>query len=368
MILPINNETLESIKKLKRKDRRGVALKIYAALYLMNMRKNRFGFFPVPSEYLHSINTRYKSIIDHFVNDKIIEIYGRPDLTTDIFNPQIKKYYDTTKGICMKYKFLIDIKRAKIKLDIPFQSTKNMRWYSILHSSLQEFGIEPKITRDTYGRRVHHSGIYNWREKFNGLWVIDSITSQPRLLYNELKDRNIIDTEYFNIFENELDFYDILIEKINLIDRQDAKSIFMSWAFGNGYTGDRIKHGVHIANLNRLFPIVSRFLFELKKNNYKESGSMLQRLESKIWIDDLMNNLPVEFCIPIHDCFILKEHEVDIVLDYCKRKYPNLRFKKELIEYEPEYYQEGSVLPEDDCASPTTDIDWDDIMKQIKEN
>jgi hypothetical protein len=266
----------------------------------------------------------------------------------------------------MKYKFLVDLDKAKFTIEVPFQSNKNFKWYSILHNSLTEYGIEPRIKRDVYGRRVHHAAIYDWKQKFQGLWSIDSITSQPRLLYNELLKRDIVDFEYYNIFDNDLDFYDVLVEKINLLDRNDAKSIFMSWAFGNGYTGDRIKHGVHITNLNQLFPQVAKFLRQIKTHNYKDSGSYLQRQESKIWIDDLMNNLPVEFCIPIHDSFILKEIDVDLVLNYCQKKYPNLRFKKSLIEYDPTYYQEGSVLPEDDCEG--NKLKWDDLWDDFQEN
>lgn len=368
MILHINEKTMEAINSLPfRKDVKMAALKIYAAIYLMNLRKNRHGYFPVPSAFLQSINRRYKKIINHFVEQKIIKIYERPTLDeNDIFNVQYKKYYDVKRGVCMKYKFLVNLDKAKFTINVPFDSGKNYRWYSILQDSLTEYGIETKIKRDVYGRRVHHPAIYDWRQKFQGLWVIDSITSQPRLLYNEMKTRKLTDTNYFNIFDNDLDFYDELVKEINLLDRQDAKSMFMSWAFGNGYTGDRIKHGVHITNLNKLFPQVSNFLKELKSNNYKDSGSYLQRIESKIWIDDLMNNIPVEFCIPVHDSFILKEKDVDLVLDYCSRKYPNLRFKKNLIEYDPTYHQEGSVLPEEDCVS--NKLKWDDLMDDFTKN
>jgi hypothetical protein len=97
----------------------------------------------------------------------------------------------------------------------------------------------------------------------------------------------------------------------------------MFWLNGNGYVPN---YGIHT-----LFPFVSSFLKNLKKGNYKNSGSLLQRIESKIWIDDILNNIPCDFAIPIHDSVIVKEEDVENVLKYCQAKYPQLKFKKEKI-------------------------------------
>ena len=333
MVVDINKKTLEIINKIsKRKDVKMSALKIYCALFLMRLRRNKWGYFPVPSEYLRKINGRYNRIIEYFIDNKIIKRYERQEITNDLFNPINKKYYDVNKGICIKYKFLVNIDTAQFKVNVPMKTDRSYRWYSILQASLTEYGVEGKIKRDPYGRRVHHMALYNYREIFSGLWVIDSVCSQPRLLYNEMKSRNLFDEKYFNVFNNNLDFYDYLIEQLDLRDRDDAKSMFMSWAFGTGYTGDRIKHGVYINQLNSLFRGVYKFLMILKESNYKDAGSYLQRLESKIWIDDLLNNIPVEFAVPIHDSLIVRERDVDLVLDYCQQKYPLLKFKKDFIE------------------------------------
>jgi len=360
MVIDINKKTLEVINSVSnRKDVKMGALKIYCALFLMRMRRNKFGYFPVPSEYMRKINSRYMRIIQHFIDNKIIKRYERQELVDNLFEPKHKKFYDVNKGICIKYKFLIDIDKAQFTINVPMKSERTYRWYSIIYSSLLEYGIEGSIKRDTYGRRVHHKALYNYREIFHGLWSIDSICSQPRLLFNEMKRRKIVDKNYFDIFENDLDFYDYLIEKVNLIDRDDAKSLFMSWAFGTGYSGDRIKHGVHMNNMNSLFRKVASFLKEIKELNYKDAGSYLQRIESKIWIDDLLNNLPVEFGVPIHDSLIVKEKDVDIVLEYCKQKYPDLRFKKQIIEYEESKPREKKIIE--------NNLEWDDIWDEIKD-
>jgi hypothetical protein len=68
-----------------------------------------------------------------------------------------------------------------------------------------------------------------------------------------------------------------------------------------------------------------------QKDNYKNGGSLLQRIESKIWIDGIMNNIPCDFALPIHDSVIVKEKDVDKVLLYCESNYPQIKFKKELL-------------------------------------
>jgi len=299
------------------------AIKIYSALYIMSNRKNRFGYFSVPSEYLKSINVRYYKIIDYFEQVNIIQAYTRPIIDdNDIFNTINKKYYDVNKGICMKYKFLMDIENGET-IDVDMTTNRRFRWYEIINKSLLESGYEVNITRDTYGRRVHHTAIRDYKQDFKDYYTIDSISSQPRLLYLIMKENGIIDNEYNNIFDNELDFYSELTHKLNLESRNDAKELFMFWINGNGYVPN--------FNIHTLFPIASKYIKNTKKGNYKNMGSILQRKESDIWIDDILNNIPCDWALPVHDSVIIKKQDVEYVLEYCKSKYPELRFKKEII-------------------------------------
>jgi hypothetical protein len=299
------------------------AIKIYAAFYLKSNIKNSNGYFPVPAEYLQTINKRYIKILRHFIETGIIDYYKRAHQDPeDIFNTIYKRHYDTDRGICSKYKFLININVGR-EIDIDMSSDKSSRWYDVLEHSLIETGFDVKITRDAFGRRVHHSAIRDYKMDFVGYYTIDSVCSQPRLLYLYLKEKGIVDEAYNNIFENDLDFYGEVAHRLKLESRQDAKDLFMFWLNGNGYVPN---YGIHT-----LFPFVSSFLKNLKKGNYKNSGSLLQRIESKIWIDDILNNIPCDFAIPIHDSVIVKEEDVENVLKYCQAKYPQLKFKKEKI-------------------------------------
>lgn len=324
MIVEINDNIRNIINNIPyNKTVKNNALKIYAALYLMSKRKNKFGYFPVSSEYLKRINLRYYKIIDYFEEVGLIQSFKRPvQDNNDIFKTKYVRYYDVNKGICMKYKFLVSTSGDNI--DVDMITNQKFRWYELIQNSLLEAGYEDiKISRDTFGRRVHHSGIRDYKKDFKGYYTIDSISSQPRLLYLDMKEKGLYDENYFNIFENNKDFYLETQYALKLKERQEAKDLFMYWVNSNGYVPDY--------NIHNLYPVVSKYIKDRKKGSYKDMASYLQRIESKIWIDDIMNTIPVEWALPIHDCVIVKEKDADDVLEFCKMKYPELRFKKEII-------------------------------------
>jgi hypothetical protein len=320
MKIIIPQQAIDSINSFKRKDVRKAGYKIMAALLERNERRNTTtNWFDMPSEYLKSINVRYYKIIDKFIEDGIIKYYSRPTIEDDIFNSVEKKYYNTTLGFCMKYKFLIDT-QIGIEYDFDNENPNSKRWYEIIKSSLIALGYEPKITRDTFGRRVHHPAIYDHKSnlKDKGFSIIDAKCSQPRLLYLIMKEKGIYDKDYYDIFENGLDFYNILIEKLNLKKRKEAKDLFMYWSSSDGYVP---KTGIF-----QLFPTASNFIASLKTRSYKDASSYLQRYEAKIWIDDLLENIPTNFALPIHDALLVKITDVNKVLSYCKNRYPQIEF------------------------------------------
>jgi hypothetical protein len=319
MNLKINKLVKDTINSLGNKTKKTNGLKIYSALIIMSKRQNKHGYFPVPSTYLESINCRYKTIIDVFLNVGIIEYFkGVHQDPNDLFSQKYTKYYNTNKGICMKYRFLIDTSVGE-DVFVDMNTNKKSKWYNILEGSLLELGYNPDIKRDTFGRRVHHNLIPVYKEelKDKGYALIDAQASQPKLLLNIMKQKGFVDTNYEKAFEG--DFYNFLVEKLNLEDRKMAKDLFMYWLNSAGYVPD---YKIHI-----LFPVASNFIKVLKSKNYKDSSSFLQRVEAKIWIDDLLENLPTDFGIPIHDCLIVKDKQVNKILNYCKSKYPDIDFQ-----------------------------------------
>lgn len=304
------------------------ALKIYAALYTKYHLRNSFGFFPVSSAYLQSINKRYYKILSYFIDRKLIDFYKKAYVDeNDLFNTTYRKAYNKELGITAKYKFLVNVE-AGDEVNVDMVTNRTYRWYEIIENSLVATGFPIKIKRDSYGRRVHHPAIINYKSDFKGYYTIDAICSQPRLLYNYLKEKNIIDREYNRIFENDLDFYTEVAHKLNFEGtkenkRTEAKELFMHWVNGHGYVPN--------FEIHNLFKNVSLYLKGIKKGNYKNGGSLLQRIESKIWIDEILNNIPCDFALPIHDCLIVKEQDADMILNYCRHQFPHVRFKKDLI-------------------------------------
>lgn len=299
-------------------------LKIYAALYQLSKRKNKDGYFAVPSTYLESINKYYYKAIRKFIDDGILEYYKYIHNDPELFDLEKKKEtkgYNKQLGLCMKYRFIVDIKTGD-DIEVDMQSNRQKNWWKILNNSLQSLGYDDiKITRDSFGRRVHHNltQIYKEELKNKGFCVIDAKCSQPRLLYLLMKEKGFYDEKYFNIFNSDEDFYLYLVNELNLNDRKQAKDLFMYLLNGNGYVPNY--------KIHNLFPEVSKFLSKLKNNHYKDSAMFLQREESKIWIDGILQNLPVNFGLTIHDSIIIKDKDAIKVLKYCKEKYPQIQFE-----------------------------------------
>lgn len=322
MKIIIPEEVIKSVSDFKRKDVREVAYNLYAALKRLEERKNTTtGWFDVPSSYLQSINKRYNRVLNKFISDGIIEYYSRPTTDpNDIFKTINKKYYNKSLGFCMKYRFLIDTEIG-VEYDFDGENPNNMRWFDIIKSSLIALGYEPNITRDTFGRRVHHNAIYDYKTNLNkkGFSIIDAKCSQPRLLYLIMKEKGIYDKDYYSIFETNDDFYIYLIEKLNLRTREEAKKLFMYWINADGYVPN--------TGIFQLFTNTSNFIKSLKTRSYKDAASYLQRREAKIWIDDLLENIPVNFALPIHDALVVRTINARDIFKYCKDKYPQIEFE-----------------------------------------
>lgn len=317
MKLIIPTEVEKVIKNIGNITKQKSAYKIYAAICRMEILSDKNGFFPLPSTYLQKINKRYYLIIDVFLENNIIDYEHYFDFHPVTFDRVKRKRYNVEKGLCMKYKFLINIDNGIFK-EIDFENSNNCRWYEIIKSSLKELGYEYKISRVAFGRRVYYGLIQNYKEELcnKGLCIIDAKASQPKLLLQELKKNNIDDLNYEKAFEN--DFYNYLMENLKLDTRKEAKELFMYFLNGNGYTPNN--------DIYSLFPEASFFLKNLKKGNYKNSAHYFQKIESEIWINDLLNNIPADFALPIHDCLIIKYEEAELVLEYCKEKYPEIDF------------------------------------------
>lgn len=333
------------LKKQKRKDSKQRILRVYEAL--IYKKEDKKDYFSVPSSYLTKINSRYYLAIDALLEHKIIKFYSKDkDYVWDnLFENRKyeKRYYNTSNGICMKYKFLIDINSGyDYEFDYDFSSMyEDEKWYSRTRYSLLKLGFsidEIRIKRDNFSRRLHTNitgsipGSESYRNLLSGgeYYSIDSKNSQPRLLWMELNRIGLYDTNYNYIFENKLDFYDYIIEKIPVLSsREEAKELFASWINGNGYVD------IEKTSIRNIFPVVNTYLRNYKQDGYKSVCRNLQTKESNIFIDYLLNNVPVDFCLSVHDSLIVKKEDVQIVMSFCNESFPELIFVAEEIKRKP---------------------------------
>lgn len=341
MIIPKQIQFL--LSKLKDKRSKSRLLKVYEALVYKSDKKNKNGWFFVPSLYLKKVNSRYSKAIKDLIDYGILEYKKSVDYEYEtIFkeNKIERKSYNTYTKTCMQYRFLIDIKNGEEKeFDINIENLyKHKRWYNLTKKSLIELGLNPRIKRDNFSRRLHtnvtgslnnqtNNQFKSYKDYCKGYYTIDSVTSQPRLLYIILKEKELYDKNLFNIFENDMDFYTYLQENIpNLTTREMAKDTFGEWVNGKNY-----ESSVENKLIRRLFPIATMLISNYKSNDYKDLCKLLQYKESKIWVDDLLENCPTDFALTVHDSLIVKEEDKDKVLKYCEEKYPELKFKLEKI-------------------------------------
>ena len=339
IIIPKEIEYLLSLEK--RKDSKNRIIKIYEALLYKKNEKN--GYFDCSSSYLEKINSRYYKVINKFIEYKIIEYYSKnnEEIWDDIFlyKERRKKYYNTENGQCVKYKFLIDISKGKeYKIDLNIDSLyDNEKWYQKTRYSLLQLGFTPDellIKRDNFSRRLHtnitghivEAKSYKSLMSGGNYYAVDSKTSQPRLLWLKLKEIGLQDKNLNYIFDNNIDFYEYLLEKMpNLDGRVGAKELFASWTNGTGYL-DEDK-----TPIRNIFPITNTFINNFKTSSYKNICRYLQYTEATIFIDDLLENIPLEFALTVHDSILVKKEDAELALKWCKERKPELRFELQEI-------------------------------------
>ena len=336
MIIPKELDFL--IKKQKDKRVINRILKVYEAL--VYRKHNNKGWFDVPSAYLKKVNGQYNKVIPLLINYGIIEYksINSDYIYDDIFTSSLhqKKFYYPSQA--MKYRFLIDITEGyEINIEIPSNLYDGEKWYSKTKYSLLQLGFQPDeliIKRDGFARRLHTNitgsiaGCVSYRNLLSGgdYYSIDSKTSQPRLLWIILKEAGINDRNLNYIFENGLDFYDYIIERIPVLScRDEAKELFTSWINGTGYLDEEK------VSIRDIFKMANMFIRNYKTASYKDACKLLQYRESSIFIDDLLNNSPVDFTLSVHDSLIVKREDVEVVLSYCKERQPELIFNVEEI-------------------------------------
>lgn len=336
----IPKELEEVLKTIKDKRKKKSLIYIYNAFvykYQKYDKDNEYDYFQIPSTYLKKIRTDYKKFVQLLLDHNIIEyksVNKGMQINEDIFSDDIfydRKYYNTHTGDCMYYRLLIDVdKGIEIDIEINNKIYINEPWYDITKKSLEDIYLPIRITRDSFGRRLHtpltgNTGVKNYESYWHylssikGYSVIDVKSCVPTLLFNYLKDKVDIDENY-----DVNKIYDL----INPIDRNKAKKEFATWL--NCEVKKMPRH------INKLFPKISKYIIEYKeKYDSKSIGKKMQLKETSIIIDDILSNiqkeLNIDFCLTIHDSLIIRNEDEDIVYNWVSSRYKELSWSREKI-------------------------------------
>ena len=358
MIIPIEIENL--LNSLKRnKTFKKSLIEVFNSLVFLKKTKpewkfskrglSRYSYFDAPSGYLKGVNSRYKDHINILLQNKIIDYYSKNEslLERHLFEDDIvikPRYYDTKNNQCIKYRFLIDIDKGKKQNIIKKNPNKNKSWYKITLKSLREVGLDGIIKRDSFGRRLNTRVTMNTGIKLDtenssmevesykdylrmfhrGKYsMVDASCCQPTIMHEHLKTKGVIDPNFNYPFENNLDFYQYLADIGLSIDRNDAKSKYTQWQNGR-------YHDIE-DNFKNFFKISTDYIRRIKKmNGYKRVCQIITCMESKIFIDDLLSNINLEFCLTIHDSLLVRTEDLPACKEYCNKKYGNIfNFKSE---------------------------------------
>ncbi|MGJ8664838.1 MAG: hypothetical protein ACSHW7_00595 [Patiriisocius sp.] len=304
---------------------------------------SRYSYFDAPSDYLKGTNSRYKQYVNILLENKIIDYYSKNEriIERNLFEDDVIDripYYDTNNNQCIKYRFLIDIDQSENQNFLNLKSSHNKNWYKITRDSLKELGLDGIIKRDGFGRRLHTRVTMNigakietekssieiksykeyLRNFFKGNYaVVDASCCQPTIMYEQLKTKGVIDPNFNYPFENNLDFYQYLADMGLSIDRNDAKSRYTKWQNGRYHDTE--------GNFENFFKISTDYIRKIKKTKgHKKICEIITRMESKIFIDDLLSNINLGFCLTIHDSLLVRTEDLPACMEYCNKKYGHI--------------------------------------------
>ncbi len=280
--------------------------------------QDKHGYVTTPSSLLKRVgNGSYKPSIAKLKELGIIDTY-RTDTCT------VRDSYSDWKHVSIKYR------TKDLDVKMPFSDRikrrKDQAWWRKTVNMLKYMGVpteQIRIFRDKFANRVYHNVTQCYKfilEDFiDELCQIDMKCCQPTLLYYLLKEKGIIDEHYNEIFEEGKDFYNVLMNKFKLESREEAKKLFMNWAFG----GPHFKHSEEITTY---FRRVNDFMKCIKKDGLNNFARLLTSKEVKLFIRGILSNIPLTHCLTIHDSIIIHRKEKDIALKWLRDHYPGFQF------------------------------------------
>jgi hypothetical protein len=180
---------------------------------------------------------------------------------------------------------------------------------------------------DSYGRMHTNFTILKSFIRKNCLLIdgeetceIDIKNSQPLFLSKLIKDADSrwIDQNEFNLFNilvKNGNFYQYLIDNLNLVSKEDAKNLTYKVLFGQNRPNSKSD-----INFIKLFPTIHNFIkiYKKEKKDYKILAHDLQKAESNLIFNQIIKKISDENSdiriITVHDSIIVQKKWKDLVL------------------------------------------------------
>lgn len=166
---------------------------------------------------------------------------------------------------------------------------------------------------------------------------------------------NELDEDFVKLCQ-EGNLYEHLSERFD-INRQEAKDMMFRVAF------DKRKKDQDI--LRYIFPKTMNFIDNFKgENGYKRFSNLLQKTESNVMIDGLLNHLMSlgYDVLPIHDAMRVKESEAEEITKICNDYFLSINFNCKIRnKTNKETTQPTEIVAEEPEKQPKTDdFDWNE--------
>jgi hypothetical protein len=265
---------------------------------------------------IHRFNNEDKVLIKKYITkhlqfeldkNNIIKKYIKEKLIEDLFHVEI----DYSRSIF----FLDSLKNDDIDI-------YNRNKYSV--ETINQKNIFYHF--DSYGRMHTNFTILKSFIRKNCLLIdgeetceIDIKNSQPLFLSKLIKDadsRWIDENEFnlFNILVKNGNFYQYLIDNLNLVSKEDAKNLTYKVLFGQNRPNSKSD-----INFIKLFPTIHNFIkiYKKEKKDYKILAHDLQKAESNLIFNQIIKKISDENpdirVITVHDSIIVQKKWKDLV-------------------------------------------------------
>ena len=253
------------------------------------------------------------------------------------------------RNICIEYKDAL--KQLKIDLE-------NKEKYTEYHFNSDFVAITDiatgqwRYSRDDFGNRAHHN-LTNYRgslkrflkvNESEPLIGLDIANSQPFLfnivLGKLFKEGLPSDAKKYKELTSQGMLYAYIQEHLESKHeiKQIKREFFSKVFFSRNFIGNRKNANRYTVLMENHFPNVYKAIWYCKKRGHRELPKTLQRIESYIMIETVINNLLEEkedaFCITIHDELLTVKEDVSRVRNALEKGFsqfslkPLIRIKK----------------------------------------